>query len=136
MKHVLSLFCVIIMLASCKNTTNNTTTDSDAVKDSLATVELAKNIHKRIITLDTHCDINVKNFTDSINYTQRLDTQVNLPKMDEGALDVVWLVVYTWQDTLSDEGYAKAYDNAISKFDAIHNLVEKFNRKHYDVNVK
>ncbi len=82
----------------------------------------AKDIHERVITLDTHCDINVNNFTDSINYTQRLDSQVNLPKMIEGGLDVPWFIVYTGQDSLNAEGYQKAYDNAISKFDAIHKL--------------
>ena len=85
----------------------------------------AKEIHEHVITLDTHCDINVSNFTDSINYTQDLDTQITLPKMKEGGLDVAWFIVYTGQDTLTDEGYKKAYDNAISKFDAIHKLVEE-----------
>ena len=85
-------------------------------------IERAKAIHERVITLDTHCDINIKNFTDSINYTQNLDNQVNLPKMKTGGLDVAWFIVYTGQDTLTDEGYKNAYDNAISKFDAIHKL--------------
>ena len=94
-------------------------------QDSITVVARAKDIHKRVITIDTHCDINIKNFTDSINYTQNLTSQVNLPKMNEGGLDVAWFVVYTGQDTLTDEGYKKAYDNAISKFDAIHRLCEK-----------
>ena len=85
----------------------------------------AKNIHERVITLDTHCDINVKNFTDSLNYSQRLDNQVNLPKMKEGGLDVAWFIVYTGQDSLNETGYAKAYKNAMSKFDAIHKLVNE-----------
>ena len=55
-------------------------------------------IHSEAITIDTHNDINTANFTDSINYTQRLDTQVNLPKMNEGGLDVSWLIVYTGQN--------------------------------------
>ena len=126
MKAALPIFCLLTMITSCKNNSNNYAIDAEVEKASLAMVELAKTIHKKVITLDTHCDINVRNFTDSINYTKRLDTQVNLPKMDEGALDVVWLIVYTGQDTLSDEGYAKAYENAMSKFEAIHNLVEKF----------
>ena len=53
----------------------------------------AKDIHERVITLDTHNDINIKNFTDSINYTQLLESQVNLPKMKEGGLDVAWFIV-------------------------------------------
>jgi len=85
----------------------------------------ALDIHKKVITIDTHADIDVKNFTDSINYTHLLDTQVNLPKMEAGGLDVAWFIVYTGQDTLSADGYGKAYDNAISKFNAIHKFCEE-----------
>ena len=85
----------------------------------------AQGIHDRVITLDTHADINTRNFTASRNYTQDLDTQVNLPKMEEGGLDVAWFIVYTGQARLDDEGYAAAYANAIDKFDAIHRLAEE-----------
>jgi membrane dipeptidase len=88
--------------------------------------EKARRIHESVITIDTHDDINVANFTDSINYTQRLNTQVNLPKMDEGQLDVAWLIVYTGQGELTAEGYTSAEANAMSKFDAIHRLVEEY----------
>ncbi|MDA9276231.1 dipeptidase [Flavobacteriaceae bacterium] len=79
-----------------------------------------------IITIDTHDDINVINFTDSLNYTMNTETQVNLPKMVEGGLDVAWFVVYTGQGSLDEEGYAAAKDNAIDKFDAIDRLVNKY----------
>ena len=88
--------------------------------------EKAKRIHQNVITIDTHDDINVKNFTDSINYTQKLETQINLPKMNAGGLDVAWLIVYTGQDSLNADGYAKASDNAISKFEAIHRFCEVY----------
>ena len=39
-------------------------------------------IHNEIITLDTHCDIDLKNFTDNNNYTINTNSQVNLPKME------------------------------------------------------
>ena len=48
----------------------------------------ARGIHERVITLDTHNDINPANFTRGCNYTMRLTNQVNLPKMKEGGLDV------------------------------------------------
>jgi len=85
----------------------------------------AKEIHNKVITLDTHCDINVINFTDSINYTQDLTTQITLPKMKKGGLDVAWLIVYTGQDSLTTKGYEKAYENAMSKFNAIHKLTKE-----------
>ena len=46
-------------------------------------IEKAKSIHEKVITIDTHCDINLRNFTSNKNYTQNLATQVNLPKMIE-----------------------------------------------------
>ena len=88
-------------------------------------IEKAKDIHEKVITIDTHNDINVKNFTTNKNYTMNLGTQVNLPKMEEGGLDVSWLIVYTGQGELNAEGYAAAYENAIQKFEAIHRLTEE-----------
>ena len=123
MKSLYLSLCVLIMASSCKNDTQSTS-ETSSKNDSITLIERAKAIHDRVITLDTHCDINVKNFTDSINYTQNLESQVNLPKMNAGGLDVAWFIVYTGQDTLTNEGYKKAYDNAMSKFNAIHKLVE------------
>ena len=89
-------------------------------------IQKAREIHKRVITIDTHCDINVANFTPQTNYTQDLPNQVTLPKMERGGLDVAWFIVYTGQDELDAEGYQAAYENAMSKFEAIHNLVNEF----------
>lgn len=97
--------------------------DSAAAEEQLTA--RARGIHERVITLDTHADINTRNFTADHNYTMDLDTQVNLPKMETGGMDVTWFIVYTGQSTLDDEGYAAAYANAIDKFDAIHRLAEE-----------
>ena len=90
-----------------------------------ALIAKAKKIHAEVITLDTHNDINTVNFTTTVNYTQDLPTQVNLPKMFSGGLDVSWMIVYTGQGDLTDDGYKRAYANAIDKFEAIHRLTEK-----------
>ncbi|MBX7172074.1 MAG: dipeptidase [Pyrinomonadaceae bacterium] len=88
-------------------------------------IEKAKKIHAEVITLDTHNDIDTRNFTDKVNYTQDLATQVNIPKMKQGGLDVSWMIVYTGQGELTEEGFKRAYANAIDKFEAIHRLTEK-----------
>lgn len=93
----------------------------------------AREIHDRVITIDTHDDINTSNFTGERNYTQDLETQVTLPKMEEGGLDVAWFVVYTGQGELSEEGYAAAYENAVDKFEAIHRLAEEYAPDQIDV---
>ena len=90
-----------------------------------ALIAKAEKIHTDVITLDTHVDINTSNFTEAVNYSQDLNTQVNLPKMKKGGLDVAWFIVYTGQGPLTEEGYAAAYKNAIDKFDAIDRLTTK-----------
>jgi membrane dipeptidase len=87
-----------------------------------AVVKRARGIHERVIALDTHDDINVANFTAERNYTQDLDTQVNLPKMVAGGLDASFFIVYVGQGPLTTEGYDAAYKQAVDKFEAIHRL--------------
>jgi membrane dipeptidase/D-alanyl-D-alanine dipeptidase len=91
-----------------------------------ALLKKAKEIHENIITIDTHADININNFTEDRNYTMDLGNQVTLPKMEAGGLDVAWFIVYTGQEELTEEAFKNAYENAMSKFDAIHKLVEDF----------
>ena len=98
----------------------------ETAKKGVSVIQKAQMIHLKTTTVDTHDDINVKNFTDSINYTQDTKTQVNIPKMQAGALDVAWFIVYTGQGELTKEGYKNAAENAQAKFDAIHRLVEVY----------
>jgi len=87
----------------------------------------ARAIHDRVITLDTHVDINPANFrADAPNYTQRLPrTQVDLVKMKEGGLDAAFLIVYVGQTPeLNEAGFARAHAQAMEKFAAIHRLVD------------
>jgi membrane dipeptidase len=90
-----------------------------------ALIEKARAIHERVIALDTHADISPANFTAERNYTQRLDNQVNLPKMFDGGLDAAFFIVYVGQGPLTPEGYERAYRSAIDKFDAIHRLTKE-----------
>ena len=94
-------------------------------QDPPALVSRAKAIHDRVLTADTHNDISPNNFTAECNYTMRLTTQVNLPKMVEGGLDVSFMIVYVGQGPLTPEGYDNAYRQAVAKFDAVHALTEK-----------
>ena len=94
-----------------------------AQTDDPALVARARAIHERVLTLDTHADINPANFTPERNYTQRLATQVNLPKMEEGGLDAAFFIVYVGQrNDFTPEGYARAHEAALEKFAAIHRL--------------
>jgi membrane dipeptidase len=121
MKRFLSAFIAVSILFAFSGIEIN----AQKSADEAALVEKARKIHRDVITLDTHVDIDTRNFTETVNYTQELPIQVDLPKMKRGELDVVWLIVYTGQGELTDEGYKRAYANAIDKFDAIHRLTKK-----------
>ncbi len=114
-----TLATAILLLTACGGESEPAIESED---DLLAR---AMGIHERVITLDTHADINTDNFTTEVNYTQDLDTQVTLPKMNAGGLDVAWFIVYTGQGEINPDGYRAAYANAMDKFSAIHRLAEE-----------
>jgi len=115
------LLTLTLVLSSCGNKQNKK--QDEAVTETLE--EKAQRIHDNVITIDTHVDFDVRNFTEEVNYTQELPIQVDLPKMEAGGLDAVFLIVYTGQDELTEEGYKKAYENADAKFKAIHRLTNE-----------
>ena len=90
-----------------------------------ALIVKAKAIHSHVLKLDTHNDIDPSNFTPECNYKMRLTTQVNLPKMVEGGMDVTFMIAYVGQGPLTQEGYDAAYKQVIEKFDAVHRFTEK-----------
>ena len=119
MKKIALLSCLTLAFLACNSDQTNNRAEEKLIQK-------AQRIHLQVTTLDTHDDINVKFFTDSLNYSQDTDTQVNLPKMEQGALDVAWFIVYTGQGELNAEGYKRAAANAQAKFDAIHRLVDEY----------
>ena len=119
---ILKIIFFTLFIVSCttiQQPSNNPMNYSDKV------LQKAKAIHNRVLVLDTHVDISVSNFTADKNYTKDIGNQVNLPNMEAGGLDVAWFIVYTGQGELTPEGYDKAYENAISKFDAIERLTKE-----------
>lgn len=89
-------------------------------------VARARAIHDRVITLDTHVDINPAQFTlQHPNYADRLSTQVNLPKMEQGGLDAVFFSIFVGQGEQTPEGFARAKAQDMEKFAAVHRLAEE-----------
>jgi membrane dipeptidase len=127
MRHaVLTLpFLVLAALPAQDNT------DFDARADA---------IHARILTLDTHKDIDAKLAPESLpddpatrekfrrlyDPSIRGDAQVDFFKMREGGYDCAFFIVYTDQRQLNASGYRRALAEANAKFDAIHRMVRLF----------
>jgi membrane dipeptidase len=98
------------------------------VADNL--LKSARAIHKRILIVDSHVDFSPAHLVGQPNYTERLDTQFNLPKMNEGGVDALFFVVFVGQtretqnpEALKAPGYQRAYNAASEKFDAVRRFV-------------
>jgi len=97
-----------------------------AAADSDKLLEQARTIHERILVLDSHIDFEPQDLTGERNYTERLETQFNLPNMIDGGLDALFFVIYVGQtresqnpDALQPAGFERAYRAAVDKFDAV-----------------
>ncbi len=88
-------------------------------------VAKAKEIHERVLTIDTHDDIPSNFATEEVDPGVRGDRKVDIPKMQEGGLDAGFFIVYVGQTKRTPENYEKAKADAMLKFDAIHRMCEE-----------
>ncbi len=95
-----------------------------AQADDAALTARARAIHRRVLTLDSHIDTEPALLTQTCNYTQRLITQVNLPKMRAGGLDAGFFIVHVPQGPVSADAYPAAHAQALARFDALHRQIE------------
>ena len=115
---------------SAAGTDSSTFAQTSSAENTL--IEKARTIHKKVLTLDTHIDFSPANLVGEQNYTQRLDTQFNLPNMIDGDLDGLFFSIFVGQtreaqnpDAFKPEGYERADKLAIEKFDAVHRFTHE-----------
>jgi len=83
---------------------------------------IARAIHERIMTLDTHVDIPFDFATGDVDPAIRPEAQVDLASMEAGGLDAAFFIVYVGQQERTAANYARARRDALTKFDAIHRM--------------
>lgn len=98
-----------------------------ATKRETALIRRARALHAKIIAIDTHIDFSAGDLTGERNYSERLETQFNLPNMIEGGLTAAFFIVYVGQtraaqngEAFQAAGYERAYQLAVEKFEAVH----------------
>lgn len=87
----------------------------------------AREIHERVLTIDTHVDIPFDFATPAYDMMKPgpRGQQVHIPTMIEGGLDAPFLIVYMGQGERTVAGYAKAAADAFTKFSAIHRAADE-----------
>ena len=126
---LLTFFAILIIMPTVAP---NSTPFAQTSPTEPGLISRARAIHEKVINLDTHIDFEPANLTGERNYTQRLETQFNLPNMIDGGLDALFFSIYVGQtreaqnpDAFTSAGYERAYKLAVEKFAA----VQRFTRE-------
>lgn len=85
----------------------------------------AREIHKKVLTVDTHTDTPWELIRGEFDLNERHDfkttrSRVDFPRMKEGGLDAVFMASFVGQGVRSREGYEKAMSKALQQIDSIH----------------
>ena len=122
-RFCLALSCVAFA-ALVARSQSSTAADAPVAVPSDERLAAAAEIHRRVLTLDSHVDIAGAHYA-----TERLDPGVDHPrlkcdlvKMARGGVDAVFLVVYTGQAKRDAAGYRRALDSALARFEAVRRL--------------
>jgi membrane dipeptidase len=85
----------------------------------------ARDLHARILTVDTHCDTPMRLLRADWNIGERHDPadrasgKIDLPRMKEGGLDAEFFAAFVGQGPLTPEGYERAKTSALRAVEAV-----------------
>ncbi len=82
----------------------------------------AREIHDRVITIDTHVDIPFNFATDEVDPGVRGDYQNDLPKMREGGLDAAFFIAYHGQGERTPEATEEAWERVLQKYHGVRRM--------------
>ena len=112
------LLILLLLVAACTGDQPQELSEDDLLAK-------AKEIHERVLTLDTHIDIPPNFATPEVDPGKWGEAQVDLPKMVEGGLNAGFWIVYVGQTERTLANYAQAKEQAMVKFNAIHRMTDR-----------
>lgn len=123
----LSFFLLILISVSCNN--QSTSVDSK-IETEEELIKRALEIHKRVLTLDTHADTPLRMIEPDFDMAERHDpnetgSKVDYPRMKEGDLDAIFFAAFVAQDIRDDNGNSRAKALCVQMIDSIVNSTKK-----------
>lgn len=122
----LFLFCLVISLSSCNEKAEKT----DNLTEEEKLVAKAMEIHKRVLTLDTHADTPLRLMEPGFDLAERHDpnetgSKVDYPRMKEGDLDAIFFAAFVAQDIRDADGNSRAKELCMQMIDSIRVSAER-----------
>ncbi len=92
--------------------------------------EIAAEIHKKALCLDSHTDTPLRFTRSDFDVSQRHDVKesrscLDIPRMQEGGLDAVFLAAFISQGERTEEGNEQAIERVHQIIDSIHSVAQK-----------
>ncbi len=122
LRHNCLLLVILVFFASsCKEkpaaTDSKTETEEELVQRALE-------IHKRVLTLDTHADTPLRMIEPGFDMAERHDpnetgSKVDYPRMKEGDLDAIFFAAFVAQDIRDDDGNTRAKALCLQMIDSV-----------------
>jgi len=94
--------------------------------------ERARALHRKILTVDTHCDTAFNllrtdwKIGDRHDPAKRASGKIDLPRMKEGGLDAEFFAAFVGQGPRTPEGYARAKETAVRDIDAVSKMTADY----------
>jgi membrane dipeptidase len=87
--------------------------------------EIAKEIHEKVLTVDTHTDTPWALLRGDFDLNERHDfkkdhSRVDFPRMKEGGMDAIFMAAFVGQSNRDEEGNKKAKETVTTIIDSIH----------------
>jgi membrane dipeptidase len=107
-------------------------TSCDKAMDEEDLAKKAREIHDKVLTIDTHADTPSRLLRDDWKIGERhepgerMSGKIDLPRMAEGGLDAEFFAAYVGQGPLTEEGYARAKERVHALIDAIHKMCDEY----------
>ncbi len=92
----------------------------------------ARELHKKILTVDTHCDTAFSllrtdwKIGDRHDPAQRDSGKIDLPRMKEGGLDAEFFAAFVGQGPLTARGLRQGQGEALRAVDAVHKMTGRY----------
>jgi membrane dipeptidase len=121
--HLCAVLCPVLLFSVFACTVSKT---------PLTVEERARELHTKILTVDTHCDTAFSllrtdwKIGDRHDPALRSSGKIDLPRMKEGGLDAEFFAAFVGQGPLTAEEYAKAKDSALRAVAAVHKMTQEY----------
>ncbi|MBM3304664.1 MAG: membrane dipeptidase [Candidatus Aminicenantes bacterium] len=99
---------------------------------AMSVEQKALDLHRRMLTVDTHCDTPFNllrtdwKIGDRHDPADRRGGKIDLPRMKEGGLDAEFFAAFVGQGPRTPEGYARAKDRALQAVEAVRKMTEEY----------